>query len=243
MQRLIITMNIEQARGSILVASSPEILTRITKGKVVNRPLAGTRRRGKTDKEDQLMEQELLADEKECAEHVMLVDLGRNDVGKVSKAGTVKVEKFMQVERYSHVMHISSTVTGELLDNLSSWDALRAALPVGTVSGAPKVRAMELIDELEPTQRGPYSGGIGGISFTGDMDMALALRTMVFPASRTDTIYSYKDVNHRREWVVHIQAGAGIVADSDPESEYQETMNKAAGLGRAIDLAEASFLQ
>lgn len=134
-------------------------------------------------------------------------------------------------------------VTGELLDNLSSWDALRAALPVGTVSGAPKVRAMELIDELEPTQRGPYSGGIGGISFTGDMDMALALRTMVFPASRTDTIYSYKDVNHRREWVVHIQAGAGIVADSDPESEYQETMNKAAGLGRAIDLAEASFLQ
>ncbi|CAK9261614.1 unnamed protein product [Sphagnum jensenii] len=232
-----------QARGSILVASSPEILTRITKGKVVNRPLAGTRRRGKTDKEDQLMEQELLADEKECAEHVMLVDLGRNDVGKVSKAGTVKVEKFMQVERYSHVMHISSTVTGELLDNLSSWDALRAALPVGTVSGAPKVRAMELIDELEPTQRGPYSGGIGGISFTGDMDMALALRTMVFPASRTDTIYSYKDVNHRREWVVHIQAGAGIVADSDPESEYQETMNKAAGLGRAIDLAEASFLQ
>jgi anthranilate synthase component 1 len=134
-------------------------------------------------------------------------------------------------------------VTGELLDNLSSWDALRAALPVGTVSGAPKVRAMELIDELEPTQRGPYSGGIGGISFTGDMDMALALRTMVFPASRTDTIYSYKDVNHRREWVVHIQAGAGIVADSDPESEYQETMNKAAGLGCAIDLAEASFLQ
>lgn len=231
-----------QARGAIMVASSPEILTRIAKGTVVNRPLAGTRRRGKTPEEDMAMERDLLSDEKECAEHVMLVDLGRNDVGKVSKAGTVKVEKLMEIERYSHVMHISSTVTGELLDNLSSWDALRAALPVGTVSGAPKVRAMELIDELEPTRRGPYSGGIGGVSFTGQMDIALALRTMVFPTERNDTMYSYKQSNSRREWVVHLQAGAGIVADSVPESEFQETVNKAAGLARAIDLAEAAFL-
>ncbi|XP_073390891.1 anthranilate synthase alpha subunit 1, chloroplastic isoform X2 [Physcomitrium patens] len=230
-----------QARGAIMVASSPEILTRISKGTVVNRPLAGTRKRGKTPEEDMAMERDLLGDEKECAEHVMLVDLGRNDVGKVSKAGTVKVEKFMEIERYSHVMHISSTVTGELLDELSSWDALRAALPVGTVSGAPKVRAMELIDELEPTRRGPYSGGIGGVSFTGQMDIALALRTMVFPTQRNDAMYSYKDANSRREWVVHLQAGAGIVADSDAESEYLETINKAAGLARAIDLAEAAF--
>ncbi|XP_024375616.1 anthranilate synthase alpha subunit 1, chloroplastic [Physcomitrium patens] len=232
-----------QARGAIMVASSPEILTRIAEGTVVNRPLAGTRRRGKTPEEDMALERDLLADEKECAEHVMLVDLGRNDVGKVSKAGTVKVEKLMEVERYSHVMHISSTVTGELLDELSSWDALRAALPVGTVSGAPKVRAMELIDELEPTRRGPYSGGIGGVSFTGQMDIALALRTMVFPTQRNDAMYSYKQANSRREWVVHLQAGAGIVADSDPESEYQETVNKAAGLARAIDLAESAFVK
>lgn len=232
-----------QARGAIMAASSPEILTRIAKGTVVNRPLAGTRRRGMTTEEDMAMEKDLLADEKECAEHVMLVDLGRNDVGKVSKAGTVKVEKLMEVERYSHVMHISSTVTGELLDELSSWDALRAALPVGTVSGAPKVKAMELIDELEPTRRGPYSGGIGGVSFTGQMDIALALRTMVFPTQRNDTMYSYKQANSRREWVVHLQAGAGIVADSDPESEFQETVNKAAGLARAIDLAEAAFVE
>lgn len=232
-----------QARGCILVASSPEILTRIKKGKIINRPLAGTRRRGENHMEDLNMEEALLQDEKECAEHVMLVDLGRNDVGKVAKAGSVKVEKFMEVERYSHVMHISSTVTGELLDGLTSWDVLRAALPVGTVSGAPKVRAMELIDELERTRRGPYSGGIGGISFTGDMDIALALRTMVFPTNaRNDTMYCYKDRNIRREWIVHLQAGAGIVADSNPEDEHMECMNKAAGLGRAIDLAESTFL-
>ncbi|KAI4305234.1 hypothetical protein L6164_028612 [Bauhinia variegata] len=170
-----------QARGCILVASSPEILTRVKKAKITNRPLAGTVRRGKTPKEDIMLEKDLLNDEKQCAEHIMLVDLGRNDVGKVSKSGSVKVEKLMNIERYSHVMHISSTVTGELLDHLTSWDALRAALPVGTVSGAPKVKAMELIDELEVTRRGPYSGGFGGISFSGDMDIALALRTMVFP--------------------------------------------------------------
>ncbi|KAA8543748.1 hypothetical protein F0562_022075 [Nyssa sinensis] len=157
-----------QARGCILVASSPEILTRVKKRKITNRPLAGTIRRGKTPKEDYI-----------------------NDVGKVSKAGSVNVEKLMNIERYSHVMHISSTVTGELLDHLTSWDVLRAALPVGTVSGAPKVKAMELIDQLEVTRRGPYSGGFGGISFSGDLDIALALRTIVFPTGmRHNTMYS-----------------------------------------------------
>ncbi|TQD73840.1 hypothetical protein C1H46_040617 [Malus baccata] len=233
-----------QARGCILVASSPEILMTLKKKKIVNRPLAGTVRRGKTVEEDKKLELQLLDDEKQCAEHIMLVDLGRNDVGKVSKYGSVKVDTLMNVERYSHVMHISSTVTGELRDDLTCWDALRAALPVGTVSGAPKVKAMELIDELEVTRRGPYSGGFGGVSFTGDMDIALALRTMVFTTgSRFDTMYSYKDANRRREWVAHLQAGAGIVADSDPDDENQECQNKAAGLARAIDLAEASFVK
>eukprot|EP00252_Welwitschia_mirabilis_P027547 TRINITY_DN9478_c0_g1_i1.p1 TRINITY_DN9478_c0_g1~~TRINITY_DN9478_c0_g1_i1.p1 ORF type:complete len:463 (+),score=100.56 TRINITY_DN9478_c0_g1_i1:285-1673(+) len=219
------------------------VFDHVEKGIVTNRPLAGTRRRGRTDKEDEMQEKDLLNDSKECAEHVMLVDLGRNDVGKVSKPGTVNVEKFMTIERYSHVMHISSTVTGALQDNLSSWDALRAALPVGTVSGAPKVKAMELIDELEPTRRGPYSGGIGGVSFTGDMDIALALRTMVFKTGpRYDTMYSYKDASKRRDWAVHLQAGAGIVADSNPDDEHRECINKAAALGRAIDLAEATFV-
>ncbi|KAK1297791.1 hypothetical protein QJS10_CPB14g00867 [Acorus calamus] len=195
-----------QARGCILVASSPEILTHVKKRKIVNRPLAGTVRRGKTDKEDKMLEKQLLSDEKQCAEHIMLVDLGRNDVGKV---------------------------TGELLDHLTCWDALRAALPVGTVSGAPKVKAMELIDELEVTRRGPYSGGFGGISFTGDMDIALALRTIIFSTrTRFDTMYSYKDSNRRQEWVAHLQAGAGIVADSDPDDEQRECENKAAALSR-----------
>ncbi|CAH8264160.1 unnamed protein product [Arabidopsis lyrata] len=233
-----------QARGCILVASSPEILLRSKNRKITNRPLAGTVRRGKTPKEDLMLEKELLSDEKQCAEHIMLVDLGRNDVGKVSKPGSVEVEKLMNIERYSHVMHISSTVKGELLDNLTSWDALRAALPVGTVSGAPKVKAMELIDELEVTRRGPYSGGFGGISFNGDMDIALALRTMVFPTNtRYDTLYSYKHPQRRREWIAHIQAGAGVVADSNPDDEHRECENKAAALARAIDLAESSFLE
>ncbi|XP_063950403.1 anthranilate synthase alpha subunit 2, chloroplastic isoform X2 [Daucus carota subsp. sativus] len=233
-----------QARGCILVASSPEILTRVKKRRITNRPLAGTIRRGKTPEEDYMLENQLLHDEKQLAEHIMLVDLGRNDVGKVSKSGSVAIEKLMNVERYSHVMHISSTVTGELLDGLTNWDVLRAALPVGTVSGAPKVKAMELIDQLEVTRRGPYSGGFGGISFSGDMDIALALRTMVFPTGmRRDTMYSYKDANQRREWVAHLQAGAGIVADSDPADEQRECENKAAGLARAIDLAESSFVE
>ncbi|KAI4306809.1 hypothetical protein L6164_030054 [Bauhinia variegata] len=232
-----------QARGCILVASSPEILTRMKKNKIVNRPLAGTTRRGKTPEEDEKLEAELLGDAKQSAEHVMLVDLGRNDVGKVSKNGSVKVEKLMNIERYSHVMHISSTVIGEVQDHLTSWDVLRAALPVGTVSGAPKVKAMELIDELEVTRRGPYSGGFGFISFTDDMDVALALRTMVFPTgTRYDTMYSYKDLNKRREWIAYLQAGAGIVADSKPDDEHQECQNKAAALARAIDLAESAFV-
>lgn len=232
-----------QARGCILVASSPEILARIKNNKIVNRPLAGTAKRGNTPEEDENLSAKLLKDEKQCAEHVMLVDLGRNDVGKVAKSGSVKVEKLMNVERYSHVMHISSTVTGELQDNLTCWDALRAALPVGTVSGAPKVRAMQLIDELEVSRRGPYSGGFGYISFSGDMDIALALRTIVFPTgTRYDTMYSYKDLNKRQEWIAYLQAGAGIVADSDPADEHQECQNKAAGLARSIDLAESAFV-
>lgn len=158
-----------QARGAIVVSSSPEILCRVGEDRVVtNRPLAGTRRRGETPEADKALEKDLLADQKECAEHVMLVDLGRNDVGKVSEHGTVVVEKLMEIERYSHVMHISSTVTGKLLPQLNCWDALRAALPAGTVSGAPKVRAMQIIDDLEASKRGPYGGGIGHVSFTGE---------------------------------------------------------------------------
>ncbi|GFZ01617.1 anthranilate synthase 2 [Actinidia rufa] len=243
-----------QARGCILVASSPEILTRVKKhhcvyGLFFNRErsliglLLGLLGGGRHPKKIICWKKQLLNDEKQCAEHIMLVDLGRNDVGKVSKPGSVNVEKLMNIERYSHVMHISSTVTGELLDHLTGWDALRAALPVGTVSGAPKVKAMELIDDLEVTRRGPYSGGFGGISFSGDMDIALALRTIVFPTRiRHDTMYSYKDANNRRDWVAHLQAGAGIVADSDPGDEQRECENKAAALARAIDLAESSFV-
>lgn len=154
----------------------------------------------------------------------------------------MRVDKLMEVERYSHVMHISSTVTGQLSPGLSSWDALRAALPVGTISGAPKVRAMQIIDELETTRRGPYGGGMGHVSFTGGMDMALALRTMVIPTAQGCALYDYAAQPPRREWTVHIQAGAGLVADSDPAAEHEETVNKAAALGRAIDLAEQAFV-
>ncbi|KAI3896599.1 hypothetical protein MKX03_023174 [Papaver bracteatum] len=240
------------ARGCILAASSPEILTRVKRGKNISRPLAGTIRRGKTELEDKMLEKELLADEKECAEHIMLVDLARNDIGKVSKAGTVKVERLMNVERYSHVMHISSTVTGELLEGKNCWDALEAELPLGTVTGAPKVKSMEIIDELEFTRRGPYSGGFGYVSFSGDMDIAIAKRTIVFPTVLG--INGYKDVNYghdgssnikpnaRREWLAHFQVGSGIVADSDPDREQKECENKAAGLARGIDLAESTFV-
>ena len=220
-----------QAQGSILAGSSPEILCRSAGGVAISRPLAGTRPRGESDDEDQALERELLADDKERAEHAMLVDLGRNDLGKVCEAGSVQLERLMDVERYSHVMHLSSTISGRLRPGLDAWDALRGTLPVGTVSGAPKIRAMQIIDELEPVQRGPYAGGIGFVGFNGDMDMALALRTMVIPTDR----------RQGSPWTVHLQAGAGIVADSVPAREFQETVSKAAALGRAIDLAETAF--
>jgi anthranilate synthase component 1 len=229
-----------QAPGCILVASSPEILCRVRKPDrgggafvVTNRPLAGTRKRGATPEEDAALERELLADPKERAEHIMLVDLGRNDVGKVAEPGSVTLARVMEVERYSHVMHISSTVTGVLRGGLDCWDALRAMLPVGTISGAPKIRAMQIIDELEPVRRGPYGGGMGYAGLDGQMDIALALRTVVVPTAMWDG----------RAWTYHLQASGGIVADSQPEAEYMETVNKAAALARAIDLAEAAFLR
>ena len=225
-----------QTSGCVLVASSPEILCRVRRrddgtAVVTNRPLAGTRKRGTTPADDLALEHELLADEKERAEHVMLVDLGRNDVGVVAKPGTVSIEQAMVIERYSHVMHISSTVTGELRGGLDAWDALRAALPVGTISGAPKIRAMQIIDELERVKRGPYGGGIGYAGLDGEMDIALALRTMVAPVSLWDG----------ERWTYHVQAAGGIVADSNAADEYEETVNKAAALGRAIEVAEQAF--
>ena len=222
-----------QAEGCILAASSPEILCRSRGRQIINRPLAGTRRRGKTTDEDLALEEELLADEKEKSEHVMLVDLGRNDLGSVCELGSVNIESVMDIERYSHVMHLSSTVTGLLHEGKDSWDALAATLPVGTVSGAPKIRAMQIIDEIEPSRRGPYAGGIGMIDFSGDMDMAIALRTMVIPTKKWN----------QDGWRIDIQAGAGIVMDSVPELEWKETISKAAGLGRAIELAQSAFSQ
>ncbi len=223
-----------QSEGAILVASSPEILCRVRGRTVVNRPLAGTRARGATPDSDLALERELLADEKERAEHTMLVDLGRNDLGRVSKTGSVSIDRCMEVERYSHVMHISSTLTSELQDGLDSFDALRATLPVGTVSGAPKVRAIQIIDELEPVRRGPYAGGIGAVGFGGDMDIALALRTLVIPTANRRS-------GEAAPWRVFLQAGAGVVLDSDPSAEWKETVDKSAALGRAIDLAESAF--
>ena len=204
-----------------LVGSSPEIMVRVVDGKLTVRPLAGTRPRGADDAEDRRLAEELLADPKERAEHVMLVDLGRNDVGRVAKYRSVELSDVMTIERYSHVMHITSNVTGELREDTDAFDALRACLPAGTVSGAPKVRAMEIIDELEPHRRGPYAGAVGYMDYGGNMDTCIALRTMVIQG---DTAY--------------VQAGAGIVADSVPEAEYQETLNKARGLLRAIEITE-----
>ncbi len=205
-----------------LVGSSPEIMVRVVDGKVTVRPLAGTRQRGATDDEDRRLAEELLADPKERAEHVMLVDLGRNDVGRVAQYRTVEVTDVMTIERYSHVMHITSNVHGMLAEGKDAFDALRACLPAGTVSGAPKVRAMQIIDELEPHRRGPYAGAVGYVDFNGNMDTCIALRTLVVQGSRA-----------------YVQAGAGIVADSVPESEYQETLNKARGLLKAIEITEA----
>lgn len=224
-----------QSEGSILVASSPEILTKVENGTLTNRPLAGTRRRGASEEEDEVLAKELLADGKDRSEHMMLVDLGRNDVGKVSAYGSVKPEQIMNVEKYSHVMHISSTVKGKLREGLNSWDALRATLPAGTISGAPKIRAMQIIDDLEPTKRGPYGGGIGYISLHDNMNIALALRTMVVPTKPR------MNADGKPEWQYFLQAGAGIVYESDPEAEYTETVNKAMAMNRAIDLAENAF--
>jgi anthranilate synthase component 1 len=204
-----------------LVGSSPEVMARVVDRVVTVRPLAGTRPRGKSPEEDQRLSEELLADPKERAEHVMLVDLGRNDVGRVAQFGSVRLNDLMMVEFYSHVMHISSNVQGTLRNELSAMDAFRACLPAGTVSGAPKVRAMEIIDELEPTKRGPYAGAVGYFDYRGNMDTCITLRTMVIK-------------NHK----VYIQAGAGLVADSDPASEYQETLNKAKALLAAIEVTE-----
>ena len=207
-----------------LVGASPEILCRVEDREMTVRPLAGTRRRGATPAEDVALAAELLADPKERAEHIMLVDLGRNDVGRVAELGSVRLSELMTVERYSHVMHISSTVTGRLKDGLTAFDALRAALPAGTLSGAPKVRAMQLIDELEPHRRGPYGGAVGYIDFAGNMDTCIALRTLVKTGATLD-----------------IQAGCGVVADSDPRAEYDETVNKAMGLMRAVEVAEGQL--
>ena len=215
-----------RSRHGTLVGSSPEIMVRVEDGLTTIRPLAGTRRRGRTEAEDRQLADELLADPKERAEHVMLVDLARNDVGRVAKYGTVQLSDVMVVERYSHVMHITSNVTGQLRDGMTALDALRAGLPAGTVSGAPKVRAMEIIDEMEKHRRGPYGGAVGCVDFTGNMDTCIALRTLVIQGS-----------------TVYVQAGAGIVADSVPASEYDETLNKAKGLLRAIETAEKQLCE
>ncbi|MCP4247857.1 MAG: anthranilate synthase component I family protein, partial [bacterium] len=213
-----------------LVGSSPEILCRVEDGVVTNRPLAGTRRRGRTEAEDLGLEKELLADPKERAEHVMLVDLGRNDVGRVAQPGTIRLEEVMSVERYSHVMHICSNVSGRLAPGKNAFDALRATLPVGTVSGAPKIRAMQIIDELEPNRRGPYAGAVGYIDFAGNMDTCIALRTLVVTGDDSGTGGPGR---------VYAQVGAGIVADSEPSREYEETINKAQSMLRAIEVADA----
>jgi anthranilate synthase component 1 len=203
-----------------IAGSSPEILTRVEGDRVTVRPIAGTRRRGYSEAEDQALEEELLADPKEIAEHLMLIDLGRNDIGRVSQAGTVSLTDKMVVERYSHVMHIVSNVEGRLKPELGPLDVLRATFPAGTLSGAPKIRAMEIIDELEPVKRGVYGGAVGYIGFNGDMDTAIAIRTAVIRNNR-----------------LYIQAGAGVVADSVPELEWKETMNKGRAVFTAVNLA------
>lgn len=206
---------------TLVVGASPEVMVRREGSRVELRPIAGTRPRGATPERDEQLAEELLADPKERAEHVMLVDLGRNDLGRVCRTGTVKVSELMVIERYSHVMHIVSNVQGELAEGRDAFDVVRATFPAGTLSGAPKVRAMEIIDELEPVRREVYGGAVGYFSFSGTMDLAIAIRTLVI-----------------RDGVVHLQAGAGIVADSDPASEYQETVNKAMAVVKAIETAE-----
>jgi anthranilate synthase component 1 len=206
---------------TVVTGASPEVMVRKEGSRVELRPIAGTRPRGTTPEQDALLAEELMADPKERAEHVMLVDLGRNDLGRVCKTGTVEVSELMVIERYSHVMHIVSNVRGELAEGRDAFDLVRATFPAGTLSGAPKIRAMEIIDELEPVRRGVYGGAVGYVSFSGNMDLAIAIRTLVV-----------------KDGKVHLQAGAGIVADSDPATEWLETVNKAMAVRRAIEIAE-----
>ncbi len=210
--------------GFQIVSSSPEILARLDEGVIINRPLAGTRRRGRTAEEDLAMERELTSDPKEIAEHLMLIDLGRNDVGRVAEIGSVRVTEKFSVERYSHVMHLSSNVTGRLKAGATAMDLLRATLPVGTLSGAPKIRAMEIIDELEPVKRGIYGGAVGYLGWNGNMDTAIAIRTAVV-----------------KDGALYIEAGGGIVADSSPRLEWKESMNKGRAIFRAAAMAEAGL--
>lgn len=204
-----------------LVGSSPEILVRVEEGVITLRPIAGTRKRGLTEEEDRLLEEDLRQDPKEVAEHIMLVDLGRNDVGRVAEIGSVNVTELMKVERYSHVMHLVSNVEGALKKGLDAFDVFRACFPAGTVTGAPKVKAMEIIEELEPTARGPYAGSVGYFSYSGNMDICITIRTLLVKNGK-----------------IYVQAGAGIVADSVPENEYAETVNKAMAMMKAVDFFE-----
>ena len=207
--------------GFQIVGASPELLVQVIDGQVAVHPIAGTRRRGRDEAEDLELEEELRGDEKERAEHIMLLDLGRNDVGRVSKPGTVEVTQALDVERYSHVIHLVSHVKGQLRDGYSNYDALRACFPAGTVSGAPKIRAMEIVADLEPDRRSVYAGAVGYFDFSGNMDTAISIRTAVL-----------------KDGVAHVQAGGGIVYDSNPDSEYMETLHKASAVLKAIDQAE-----
>ncbi len=207
-----------------LVGSSPEVMVRVEGNRVENRPIAGTRPRGKDVREDLIYEKELLADPKERAEHIMLVDLARNDLGRVAKVGTVKVDEFMIVERYSHVMHIVSNVIAQLRRGKDAFDVIKATYPAGTLSGAPKVRAMEIIEEMESTRRGPYGGAVGYFSFSGNMDTSIVIRTFYI-----------------KNGSIYFQAGAGIVADSVPQNEYNECVNKAKALVKAIELTQSGL--
>jgi anthranilate synthase component 1 len=209
---------------SYLIGSSPEVMVRLEDRVAELRPIAGTKRRGRTEQEDRLLADELLNDPKERAEHVMLVDLGRNDLGRIARVGSVQVNQYMTVERYSHVMHLVSNVQAQLAEGRDCFDVLKATFPAGTLSGAPKVRAMEIIDELEPGRRGPYGGAMGYFSFSGNMDFGITIRTLVLQGNR-----------------LSLQVGAGIVADSDPDREYEETLNKAAGLMKAVRIAASGF--
>jgi anthranilate synthase component 1 len=213
-----------KVRDLCLIGSSPEVMVRLEEGVAELKPIAGTRRRGKTEQEDRLLADELLKDPKERAEHVMLVDLGRNDLGRIARIGSVQVNQLMTVERYSHVMHLVSDIQAQLAEGKDAFDVLRATFPAGTLTGAPKVRAMEIIAEQEPSRRGPYGGAVGYFSYGGNMDFCITIRTML-----------------QKDGKIFIQTGAGIVADSDPEAEYKETLNKAEGMVQALRLAERGF--